>query len=281
MTDRVVRVVTADKSFRVLVARTTETVAGVLASQKARGEVARTLGDLVSGTILMREAMAADRRVQGLLFLGDGKSRLVADTWPDGATRGLVQIAQGATRVSFGDASRLHVLRSLYTGGLQQGVAAVRHDGSVASALTEYLRTSEQLVAFVALGTAMEGDTVRAAGGVYVQVNPDVERPSIEEMLRRVQAIEPLGARLAANDDLDDLLRALIGAEKPAQREESTVRFACQCNVERVVGSLATIARKDLEELVQQGDELEIACDYCGKEYRIHPDQLRGLLSEN
>ena len=66
-TDSVLRAITDDGAFRVIVARTTDTVQNVLKAQGAQGPTARHLGDLVTGAVLFRETMAPNLRVQGIL----------------------------------------------------------------------------------------------------------------------------------------------------------------------------------------------------------------------
>lgn len=281
--DQVVRVLTADRCFRVVVARSTDTVAGVLAAQRVRGGVARVLGDLVTATVLLRETMAPDLRVQGILYAGDGKSRLVGDALPDGATRGLVQIAPGVTEISFGDRARLHTMRSMKHGGIQQGVVAVPDGASVATAMIESMHASEQVVAFVALATELDDDgTVRAAGGCLVQLDPEAVDPPLDAMIARIGALEPLGPILRATDaSVDALLERLVGDAPPLQREVAPLRFGCTCSRERVLTSLSTLPTTDVAEIVERNEPLEITCEYCGQEYRLHPDQLRGLLARN
>jgi molecular chaperone Hsp33 len=60
--------------------------------------------------------------------------------------------------------------------------------------------------------------------------------------------------------------------------DQSCVRFRCWCRELRLVSALATLSRSDIEDLVRDGEVLEITCDYCGKEYRIAPAKLQGLL---
>ena len=63
--DSVLRVMTDDGAFRVITASTTRTVRGAAEAQGVRGGTARTFGDLITGSILFRETMAPELRVQG------------------------------------------------------------------------------------------------------------------------------------------------------------------------------------------------------------------------
>ena len=63
-TDRVIRAMTNDGAFRVIAAVTTQTVRGAVAAQQAKGAIAARFGDLLTGSILIREAMSPTLRVQ-------------------------------------------------------------------------------------------------------------------------------------------------------------------------------------------------------------------------
>ena len=104
--DSVLRAMTNDGAFRVITARTTHTVKQTLEAQGAVGDTARHLGELITGTILVRETMAPNHRVQGLYKTADRAGQLVADTYPDGDTRGL------ASHVSLSDRNQVIASRS-------------------------------------------------------------------------------------------------------------------------------------------------------------------------
>jgi molecular chaperone Hsp33 len=286
--DHVVRAVTDDGAFRVIAVLTRETAAGAVAAQHAHGSIARTFAELVTATVLVRELMSPDYRVQGILTTADGQNRLVADANPDGSTRGLVQVPDDMTVFPMQFGARLQMMRSLRNGSLQQGVVEVPKGRGVGGAVMEYLQTSEQLVCTAAIGVLLDGEnddgvpTVRAAGGWVVQLLPEASRGPLAVMTDRLAALPDLEHLLKSGTGdpavlLEDILR-----DMPYTRTaESTLRFGCSCSEQRVMTSLATIARADLESMVQAGEVLEIACDYCGKNYAIAPERLRALLADN
>jgi molecular chaperone Hsp33 len=151
--DTVLRAITDDGAFRVIAADTTATVREALKVQKpATGELARTFGDLLTGAVLVRESMAPDNRLQAILQGDDPRTRMVADTMPDGSTRGLIQHPSDLTEMTLGDRSMLQVARTLHNGALHQGVVAVPSSKSghtVSSALMAYMQESEQTVTVV------------------------------------------------------------------------------------------------------------------------------------
>ena len=131
--DSVLRAITDDGAFRVVVARTTSTVRGVLQAQHARGPSARPFGDLITGSVLFRETMAPNLRVQGVLKGVGGRGSLVADSHPSGMTRGLMQLPEGAEAVDTNAGALLQLMRTLPGGRINQGVVELPAGGCSAT----------------------------------------------------------------------------------------------------------------------------------------------------
>jgi molecular chaperone Hsp33 len=281
--DSVLRAITDDGAFRVIVARTTDTVQSVLTAQSAQGETGRHLGDLVTGSVLFRETMAPNLRVQGILKGLRGSGSLVADSHPSGKTRGLVQLAGGATEVSVGPGAIMQMMRTLPDGKINQGFVEVPGgDASISRALMEYMQTSEQVVSMLAMGTVLEQDRVAAAGGYLVQLLPEVGRGPLMVMTERLKEFESIDAQLKdANFSPEALLEELLYGMAYTRLDASPVGFECWCNELRVVSAIATLPRHDIEHLLSSGEVLEIACEYCKREFRIPPARLQGLLNQS
>jgi molecular chaperone Hsp33 len=280
--DSVLRAITDDGAFRVIVARTTDTVQSVLRAQGAQGVTGRHLGDLVTGAVLFRETMAPNLRVQGILKGSDGSGSLVADSHPSGKTRGLVQLGGGAREVSIGPGAIMQMMRTLPNGKINQGFVEVPESGSISRALMEYMQTSEQVVSMLAMGTLLEQGRVSAAGGYLVQLLPEVGRGPLMVMTERLKDFESIDAQLREPDFTPEaLLQELLYGMPFTRLEESPVGFECWCNELRVVSAIATLPRHDIEHLLSTGDVLEIACEYCKREFRIPPARLQGLLNES
>ena len=286
--DSVVRAITDDGAFRVITARTTETVRGAAAAQGAKGATARHFGELLTGTILVREAMAPSLRVQGILKGAGGKGTLVADAHPDGSSRGLVNF-RGTGEISVEKGALLQMMRTLPSGALHQGMVEVpevsRADGrsgpasGISAGLMAYMQDSEQVVSTIAVATVLTGDEVVAAGGYLVQLLPEVERGPLMVMTERLAELEDLSGLLRSGGTPDTLLEELLYGMPFTRLEASRLCFACHCSQLRVVATLATLPRADVEDLIRSGEVLQIRCDYCGKDYEVAPAQLRSLLT--
>jgi molecular chaperone Hsp33 len=279
--DTVLRAITDDGAFRVITARTTHTVRGAIEAQNAGGETARHFGDLLTASILFRETMAPNLRVQGILK-GSAGGSVIADSHPSGQTRGLIQLKGEATEIELGSGSVLQLMRTLTNGRINQGVVEVPQQGGITQALMAYMQSSEQVFSMLAVGTLFDGDRVVSAGGYMVQLLPEVGRGPLMIMTERLRDFEAIDPQLAnplftPTWLLDELLYGM-----PFTRlEESPVSFGCWCDELRVVSALASLSRADLEHLLSTNEVLEIACEYCKRDFHIAPARLRGLLEQS
>jgi len=277
--DTSVRAITDDGAFRVIVARTTSTVQEVARLQKASGLNAKTLGDLLTATILFRETMAPDLRVQGILRGAGKRGTLIADSAPGGLTRGLMQTSDQATIVAT-EGAQLQMMRSLRNGAINQGVVAVPPGGGITQAAMAYMKDSEQVDTMLAVGTVLDdAGNVTAAGGYLVQLLPELGRGPLALMAERLEdfrTIEPLLDQDFTPEWLRDEL--LYGLPFTAL-DQTPLSFECWCSQERLLGALSSLDRSEIQAMIDDAEPLEIACDYCNKEYRIQPAKLVGLVT--
>lgn len=273
---------TDDGAFRVITARTTDTVRGVLQAQSATGGTARTFGDLITSAILFRETMAPELRVQGVLRGSRGTGSLVADSHPSGMTRGLLQMPTGTQQLELEQGAVIQMMRTMPNGRITQGMVEVPGQGGVSQALMAYMQTSESVLSMIALGTLIEDDQVLAAGGYMVQLLPEVGRGPLMVMTERLRDFESIDAQLReASFSPLGLLEQLLDGMPFTRLDESRVGYECWCDELRVMSALATLRRADVEHLLSTDEVLEISCEYCKRDFHIPPARLRGLLDES
>jgi len=171
--DVVMRAMTNDGAFRIVAARTTDTARGVIAAQKLSGVVASDMADLVTAAVLYRETMAPSLRVQCIVRFADAGGQLVADSHPDGWSRGLVQAPSPDSPPNVRETpATLEMMRTLPNSDLHRGVVEVPKNGNPSEAFMRYMQLSEQIVSMISLGSVVEGRTP-TAGGYVVQLLPE------------------------------------------------------------------------------------------------------------
>jgi molecular chaperone Hsp33 len=282
--DSVMRAMTNDGAFRVIAARTTDTVQGVLAAQNLSGALAQDLADLVTTAVLYRETMAPSLRVQCIVRFEDEAGQLVADSRPDGWTRGLLQPGAGDAPPDIRQTrATLQMMRTLPNSDLHRGVVEVPESGNLSEGFMRYMQLSEQIVSMISLGSVVEGEDP-TAGGFVVQVLPEAAEAeaAMERMTRRLEDFVEIRERLQRSDGSPSQLIEQIFEGMPfTWLDSSDIRFGCQCSEVRVMTTLSVLDRSDIQELVDEGEALSIGCDYCGAAYTVEIAQLQGLLSSS
>jgi molecular chaperone Hsp33 len=252
----------------------------VLEAQSASGPAARHLADLATGAILVRETMSPTLRVQCILKSRKTSGYLLADSHPSGTARGLVS-AKSAREFEMRDAV-LKVVRSLQDGRMHQSVVAVPDGGDVSTALMTYMQDSEQITSMIAVSTIEGPAGVPIAGGYLVQLLPNARREMVAIMTERLEDFRNIDPLLGKSEfSPRELLSELLYGMDHTLLGESPIRPGCWCSRGSMLAALASLPRPEVKGMVDEGDVLEIRCDYCRRDYRVTPQELSGLLAEN
>ena len=62
--------------------------------------------------------------------------------------------------------------------------------------------------------------------------------------------------------------------------EKTDVQFHCDCSKERVARALATISKKDLDDIINDGEEIEVKCHFCNSAYKYSVDEIKALRKD-
>ena len=277
--DHAVIAVSNDGAFRVMTVRATETARGVIAAQRAEGKTADHLAELVTGTLLVRLTMSPGNRVQGIVRGADKKGLLVADSYPDNTTRGLVKAPEGPMKI--GEGALMQMMRTLANGSTHQGVVEVSREHGVSGALMNYMLESEQVTTAIGVAAVTSDAGLAIAGGYVVQLLPECTDPPLAIMYERLRADFadlPLVLSQSGGDPKTMLSEILYGMPYTITQEHE-LEYRCGCSSERVLASLATIGKADLVDMMSSAEPLFITCDYCNTPYEVAPEALRGLVT--
>lgn len=279
--DCIRRAMTNDGGFRVMTAITTQTTQGVIDAQHANGETAELLANLVTASILVRETMSPSLRVQIILVDRQGKAQIVADSNPDGTARGLLRMPEDMSRFELGKGSRLQTMRSLPNGELHRSTIEVPAGSSVSEMMQVYMKDSEQIDCAISMGTRMHEGRVEASGGYLVQLLPELDEPTwmiMQERLKDFADAKAILGKTIAN--AEHLMEEILYGMPYTNLDTSPLSAGCSCSLVRVMTSLATLPREDIESMLEDGETVELSCDYCNTTYHVGPEQLKALIEE-
>lgn len=54
--------------------------------------------------------------------------------------------------------------------------------------------------------------------------------------------------------------------------------FSCNCSKQRVEKALISIGKKEIQEMIKDGETIELKCHFCNKAYHFTVDELKKLV---
>ena len=152
--------------------------------------------------------------------------------------------------------------------------------GEIGDDLTYYFASSEQVPSAVGLGVLMEKDnTVRQAGGFIVQLMPNAEEEVIEKLEKNLAQITSVTELLDQGYTPEMLLEKLLGDMDLEINEKVPTSFYCNCDKVRVGKVLISLGEKELQGMIDDGENIELNCHFCNTNYTFSVEELKELLA--
>lgn len=173
----------------------------------------------------------------------------------------------------------LNVIKDI---GLREPYNGQTHlvSGEIAEDLTYYFATSEQVPSSVGLGVLMDKDNhVRQAGGFIIQVMPDTDDEVIDKLEARLGEVHSVTDMLDKGMTPEDILGYVLDGMGVEILETIPTQYKCNCSVERVSKAIASIGKKDLQEMIDDGEPIEVNCQFCGSHYKFDTEQLKTFMN--
>ena len=152
----------------------------------------------------------------------------------------------------------------------------------IAEDLTYYFANSEQIPSSVGLGVLMEKDnTVRCAGGFIIQMMPFAQEKTVvrlEENLKKVSSVTSLLDQGYTPERMLEVLFEGLGLEIT---DTIPTRFFCNCSKERVEQAVVSIGKKEIEEMIRDGEDIEVKCHFCNTAYKYTVEELKEILKRS
>ena len=152
----------------------------------------------------------------------------------------------------------------------------------IAEDLTYYFANSEQVPSSVGLGVLMEKDnTVKTAGGFIIQMMPFAEDATISQIEENLKLVTSVTELLDKGYTPEQLLEELLGNVGLEITDTMPTRFYCNCSKERVEQAVASVGKKDIQEMINDGKPIEVKCHFCNTAYHYSVEELKNILKRS
>ncbi len=289
--DYMIRATAANAQIRAFAATTKDLVDTARTTHQTSPVVTAALGRLLTGGVMMGAMLKGDDDLLTLQISGDGPLKgmtVTADS--TGKVKGYALEPQimlppsKAGKLDVGGAVGNGFLRVIKDMGLKEPYVGQTdlQSGEIAEDLTYYFATSEQVPSSVGLGVLMEKDnTVKQAGGFIIQLMPFTEDEVIDRLEENLKKFSSVTTVLDEGKTPEEMLEMLLEGLDVVVTDKIPVSFQCNCSKSRVEKALISIGKKELQEMIDEGKEIEVNCHFCNTAYRFTVEELKELLKSS
>ncbi len=286
--DYIVRATAADGQVRAFAATTRNLVEEARNIHQTSPVATAALGRLLTGGAMMGSMMKGEQDLITLQIRGDGPIRgLVVTADSKARVKGYVHEPMvmlppsAAGKLDVGGAVGNGMLQVIRDIGMKEPYVGQVDliSGEIAEDLTAYFAVSEQVPSAVALGVLMNKDnTVRQAGGFIIQLMPFAEEAVIARLEQKLTEVTHISGLLDEGMTPEEILEYVLADFEPKILEKVPTGYYCNCSKERVEKAVASIGKKDLQEMIEEGKSIEVNCHFCEKKYEFTVEDLKKLM---
>lgn len=290
MTDYVVRATAANAQIRAFACTTRETVETARVAHNTSPVITAALGRLLSAGVMMGSMLKSEQDLLTLQVKGEGPVRGITVTADaKGHVKGypivpdVILPANAIGKLDVAGAVGPGTLTVIKDMGLKEPYSGQveLQTGEIAEDLTYYFAASEQVPSCVGLGVLMEkNNTVKQAGGFIIQLMPYAEEEVISRLEENVKGLKSVTTMLDEGKTPEEILEIVLDGMDVQVTDQSPASFRCDCSKERVERALISIGRTQLQELIDEGKEVEVNCQFCGKQYQFPVEDLKILYGK-
>ncbi len=290
MTDYIVRATAADGQIRAFAAYTKDVVEEARRRHNTSPTATVALGQLLTAGTMMGAMMKNDTDILTLQIRCDGPlGGLTVTADNQGNVKGYavhpdVDVPVKNGQINVADALDLGVLNVIKDMGLKEPYVGqtILETSEIAKDLTYYYMNSEQVPSSVGLGVLMNKDnTVKCAGGFIIQLMPFAEDATIDKLEENLKNVTSVTELLDHGCTPEGLLEALLGNLGIEVLDTLPTQFHCNCSKERVEKAVASVGSEDLQAMIDDGEDIEVKCDFSNSTYKYTVDELKEILKES
>lgn len=288
MQDYLVRGIAAEGMVRAFAINSTSLVQEAANRHETYPVVTAALGRLLSAGAMMGSMMKGEDDIITLTVKGDGPiGNITVTADSHGNVKGFpgnpsVDIPlKYAGKLDVGGAVGRGTLTIVMDLGLSEpynGTVELQ-TGEIGDDLSYYFTVSEQTPSAVGLGVMVDTDcSVKHAGGFIIQLMPGADEEVISTIETKLSEIKAVTDLMEQGLSPEDMLKTILMDLNIELTEKKEVRFYCNCSKDRVSKALATIKAGDIQEMIDEGEDIEVKCFFCNSAYIFSPDDLQEIL---
>ena len=290
MKDYIVRAAAADGAVRAFAITSAELTEQARLRHQTSPVISAALGRLLAAGAMMGVMMKGEKDLLTLQIMSSGPVKgLVVTADSAGNVKGYPQVPDvelppnAMGKLDVGGAVGSGIVRVIKDLGLKEPYVGTTElqTGEIAEDLTYYFASSEQVPSSVGLGVLVDTDcSVRQAGGFILQLMPQAGDEVIGQLEKNISGLRPVTDMLEQGLQPEGILEELLNGLEMEIMDRLPVQFQCNCSKERVWKALASIPERDISSMVEDGEPVEVKCQFCNTAYQFDVEELREMAAD-
>lgn len=287
MSDYIVRATAADSNIRAFAITSKQMVEDARMHHATSPIMTAALGRLLSAGAMMGAMMKGEKDLLTLQIQCSGPAKgLTVTADANGNVKGFamnpqVELPNRADgKLNVGGALDLGILSVIKDMGLKEPYVGQcqLQTGEIAEDLTYYFATSEQIPSAVGLGVLVDKDlSVKEAGGFIIQLMPFTPDEVIDKLEAKIAKIDSVTKMLERGLTPEQILDEILGEFGLEITDKIPTGFKCDCSKEKVSRAISTLSRKDLDDIIADGESIEVKCQFCNTAYKFEIEDIKEL----
>lgn len=289
MKDQIIRGMACNNEIRFFAAYTKETVETARQIHGLSKVATAALGRTLTAGGMMGAMCKDEKEVLTIQIAGDGplkKVTVTADAHSN--VKGLVY--DGKVEIdprsdghldvggAVGHHGMLTVIRDSGFAEPYVGQTALA-SGEIGDDLTYYFAESEQIPTSVGVGVLVNADgSVQHAGGFIIQLMPFASEATISALEASLAKFSSVTNFFADGKSPIDMIHDILGDDVTIEDEIPT-QYKCNCSKERTTKALISLGKKEISEMIADGEPITLHCDFCNSDYTFSLDELKDILA--
>lgn len=285
--NKIYRATTKNKEVRAFVAETKDLVNEAVRLHDTSPVSSAALGRLLTAGAMMGVTLKGSKDLITLTIKGDGPIQTIIVT-TDGAGHVKGYISNPLVDIPLKENGKIDV-----SGAVGKGTLTVIRDfglkepyigqvelisGEIADDLTYYFASSEQVPSVVALGVlTSKEEIIKQAGGFIVQLMPGASEETITQLEKNIHSIPSVTTMFEQGLDGKGILELVLESFEITIHDIITPEYKCNCSKKRMEKALISIGKEDLEDMIKDGETIEMNCHFCNKKYYFDIESLNEL----
>lgn len=151
--------------------------------------------------------------------------------------------------------------------------------GEIAEDLASYFMHSEQQPSIVSLGVFINPDlSIKSAGGFIIQPLPYADDEVIDKLEALAADMPTMTELFSEGLTPEEMAKKVLKGFDIEMTSESPIDFICDCNKEKFERGIMTLAKADLQDMIDEDGQAEVQCHFCNKTYLFGKDELEAII---